>query len=77
MELTLLTLLARFWKPLAIALILMAVAASSYRLAKNECKAEQLETIMEAHNVANDVKNAVARLPDGDAAKLLKQHWHR
>ena len=59
------------------ALAIAVVLTITYRKGKAACEAEVMQEKVYIYEKANDVKNDIARLPDGDAMRVLRSKWQR
>lgn len=79
-----LVILRRYWKPLAGALIAAAIIGAvlwygsrQYDKGVSDERAQQAAHAVNAAKSRGEVDQAVGALPDGAAARELREHWSR
>lgn len=67
--------LLKYWKPLAVAALLLATFIFGYTQGRESVITKQLRDDLNGAKHANEIRQDINRLPDGDAAKRLRSDW--
>lgn len=67
--------LLKYWKPIAFVALILAAFIYGYTQGRQSVINKQLRDDLNGAKHANEIRQTINRLPDGDASRRLRADW--